>query len=121
MPSGKPFLYQHTISSLQIGQTIRELAAAAAWAEAWSPRATREVRSSLSVDRGVLEAWELSDTELSDGESRSVGRDSGFFATGGARFFPLPRTLPPPRLLLAAIISIGTTYGSLSGLLPAVS
>ena len=84
---------------------MRELAAAAAWADTCSLRATLEVRSSLSVDSGVLEVCGLSETELSEGESRSVGRAGGLFGTGGARFFPLPSTLPPPRLLLAAMVS----------------
>lgn len=61
-----------TISSLHIGQTRRELAAAAAWAEVWSSRATRDVRSSFSVDMGVLDVCELRDTELSEGDSSPI-------------------------------------------------
>lgn len=49
-------MYVHTISSLHIGHTILELAAAAAWAEPCSSRATLKVMSSFSVDIGVLDA-----------------------------------------------------------------
>lgn len=109
-------LAQHTISSLHIGHTIRELAAAAAWAEPCSSRATREARSSLSVDRGVPDVCELSDTELSEGESGSglsrPGLSRGCLLVetggGGAKLFPLPRTRPPPRLLRAAISIVET-------------
>lgn len=72
----------------------------------------REVRSSVSVVMGVLEARELNETELSEGESRGglwiAG--TGFLGAGdadgvgGARFLPLPRTRPPPRLLREAIL-----------------
>lgn len=93
----------HTISSLHIGQTILELAAAAAWAVPCSSRATRAVMSSFSVDMGVLEVCELRDIELLDGDRAPEGRNCGLTGTGGARFLPLPSTLPPPRLLLAAI------------------
>lgn len=95
----------HTISSLHIGQTILELAAAAAWAVPCSSRATRAVMSSFSVDIGVLEVWELSDMELFEGDKAPDGRRSGLFGTGGARFLPLPSTRPPPRLLREAILS----------------
>lgn len=93
-----------TISSLHIGQTSRELAAAAAWAEPCSSRATRDVRSSFSVDMGVLEVCELNDTELSEGDSRPICLGWGGCGGGGAaRPFPLPSTRPPPRLLRAAM------------------
>lgn len=94
----------HTISSPHIGQTILELAAAAACAVACSSRATRDVMSSFSVDIGVLEVCELSDIELSEGDRPPDARNCGLFGTGGARFLPLPRTLPPPKLRLAAMI-----------------
>lgn len=93
-----------TISSLHIGQTILELAAAAAWAVPCSSSATLAVMSSFSTDKGVLEVCELSDIELSEGERPPEGRSCGFWATGGARFLPLPSTLPPPKLLLVAMI-----------------
>ena len=101
----KPIDQSHTISSLHIGQTILELAAAAAWAVPCSSRATRAVMSSFSVDIGVLEVWELSDMELFEGDKTPDGRRSGLFGTGGARFLPLPSTRPPPRLLREAILS----------------
>jgi hypothetical protein len=94
----------HTISSLHIGQTILELAVAAAWAVPCSSRATRAVMSSFSVDMGVLEVCELRDIELLDGDRAPEGRNCGLTGTGGARFLPLPSTLPPPKLLLAAMI-----------------
>jgi hypothetical protein len=98
-----------------MGHTIRELAAAAAWAEACSSSATREVRSSFSADKGVPDVCELSDTELSDGDSRPVFKTAclggGAGGGGGARFLPLPSTLPPPNCLRAAmaIAFVGTT------------
>ena len=44
--------------------------------------------------------------ELFEGDRAPEGRRSGLFGTGGARFLPLPSTLPPPRLLRAAMISL---------------
>lgn len=52
-----------------MGQSNLELADAAA-AEPGSVRAIRELMSSSCVDRGVLDAWELSDSELSEGDNR---------------------------------------------------
>lgn len=72
--------------------------------------ATREVKSSVSVEIGVLEAWELRETELSEGESKLVFRECCcacwccLAATAGDRFLPLPSTLPPPSDLRAAMI-----------------
>ena len=60
--------------------------------------------SSFSVDIGVLEVCELRDIELLDGDRAPEGRSCGLTGTGGARFLPLPSTLPPPRLLLAAML-----------------
>jgi len=94
----------HTISSLHIGQTILELAAAAAWAVACSSRATRAVMSSFSVDMGVLEVCELKDIELFEGDRAPEGRNCDLTGAGGARLLPLPSTLPPPKLLRAAMI-----------------
>ena len=95
----------HTISSLHIGHTILEVAAAAAGAEPCSLRATFAAISSCSVDSGVLEVWLLSDIELSEGDKIAGLRVTGglFGGGGGARFFPVPSTLPPPKLLLFAI------------------
>jgi hypothetical protein len=61
--------------------------------------------SSFSVDIGVLEVWELREMELFEGDRALEGRRSGLLGTGGARFLPLPRTRPPPRLLRAAMVS----------------
>ena len=60
--------------------------------------------SSFSVDIGVLDVCELRDIELLDGDKAPEGRNCGLMGTGGARFLPLPSTLPPPRLLLAAML-----------------
>lgn len=98
-----------TISSLHIGQTRRELAAAAAWAEPCSSRATRDVRSSFSVDMGVLDVCELNDTELSEGDSRPICLGWGGAVGGAARPLPLPSTRPPPRLRRAAMTGIMTS------------
>ena len=102
-----------TISSLHIGQTMRLLAAAAACAEPCSSRAMREVRSSWSVDIGVLEVCDDSDTELSEGDNRPGVRTVCWMCLGvtvedvagdgGARPLPDPSTRPPPRLLRAAM------------------
>lgn len=61
---------------------------------------------------GVLEAWELSESELDDGDNRPV--PLGMLAVllvvlvvrGWANAvtpFPLPITLPPPKVLRAAM------------------
>lgn len=60
--------------------------------------------SSFSVDIGVLEVCELRDIELFEGERAPEGRSCGLMGTGGARFLPLPSTLPPPKLLLADML-----------------
>ena len=65
--------------------------------------------SSLSAGTGGgLDVWELRETELSDGDNRPVFRttDLGDAAVGagGARFFPFPRTRPPPKLRRFAIV-----------------
>lgn len=57
----------------------------------------------------VLEDLELSDTELSEGDSSPVVRIGGLdvggggVGAGGARFLPDPKTRPPPRLRCAAM------------------
>jgi hypothetical protein len=59
--------------------------------------------SSFSVDIGVLDVCELREIELFEGDNAPEGRSCGLMGTGGARFLPLPSTLPPPKLLLAAM------------------
>lgn len=70
----------------------------------------REVRSSSCVEIGVLDVWELSEIELFDGEStpglRKICRAAVAGGAGGSRFFPLPNTRPPPRLLRFAIMRL---------------
>ena len=105
VPQDSPVL---TISSLHMGHTILELAAAAAWAEACSSRATRDVRPSFSVDTGMLDACELRDTELSEGDSKPEFGVCDLFTGGGARLLPVPSTLPPPKALLAAMFVTDT-------------
>jgi hypothetical protein len=97
-----------TISSLQMGHTSRFEAAAAATALSPDPSRTFVPMSSL------LDVCELSETELTEGESRLALRrwageaagdaaawgDSGCVdddGTAGERCRPLPSTRPPPR------------------------
>jgi len=62
------------ISSLHIGHTSFELAEAAAALSGWSS-ATFELMSCVStVDAGEVEGWELSETELSEGDSKLTFR-----------------------------------------------
>ena len=68
--------------------------------------------SSFSVDTGVLDVWLLRDTELSDGDNKPECRTGALLCVGGARFLPLPRTRPPPRLRRLAIAH-GNTRSSL--------
>lgn len=69
----------------------------------------RDARSSSCVDKGVLDACELRETELSEGD-RTPGRIAGLgllAASGGAggpRLFPFPSTRPPPRLRREAML-----------------
>jgi hypothetical protein len=97
----------NTISSLHIGQTMRELAAATAWLEPCSSRATLAVISSFSVDIGVLDVWLLNDNELAEGDRAAVLRKGGFGCAGdrdwgAAGLFPGPRLRP--RVRLAAML-----------------
>jgi hypothetical protein len=79
------------MSSLQMGQTRRELAAAAPTGPLLASRAILDAISSVSV----VEVWELdaSDRELSEGVSW-WGRWG--LLTAGDSERPLPKTLPPP-------------------------
>jgi len=100
-------MYEPTISSLHIGHTSRLDARAAAFS--LGPIKTLLLISSLVSDvlAGLLDVCELSDTELSEGESRLALRR--WMAAGcgdaaaGDRFLPLPSTRPPPRDLREAI------------------
>ena len=88
-----------------MGHMSLELAEAAATEGPCSPIATRDVRSSASDDMGVVEVCELKDTELSDGESRLAFRECcGLAAVAGDNDLPLPKILPPPSDLRAAIL-----------------
>lgn len=90
-----------TISSLQIGQASCGAEAAGAADMEVSPfsREIRDVRSCASGENCDVEACELKDTLLADGErARALGCGDGA-GTGGERFFPLPRTRPPPSVL----------------------
>lgn len=74
-------------------------------------RATREVRSSWSVEMGVLEAWELNERELDEGDKRPVPLLLWLIVlvlvfrgcANAVTPFPLPITLPPPKVLRAAM------------------
>ena len=107
--SGKEIYYslpqqQQLNVESRLREEILELAVAAAGEAPCSSRATRAVMSSFSVDIGVLEVCELREIELFEGERAPEGRNCGLIGTGGARFLPLPSTLPPPKLLLAAML-----------------
>ena len=60
-----------------------------------------------AVLAGLLDVWELSETELSEGESRLALRRWTAAGCGegawGDRFRPLPRTRPPPKDLREAM------------------
>lgn len=82
-------------------------------ADVCASRAMREVRSSWSVEMGVLEACELSDRELDDGDSRPVLALvlmlmlllPAVFRGGASAVtpLPLPITRPPPKVLRVAM------------------
>lgn len=56
---------------------------------------------------GVFEVEELSDKELSDGESKLVLRACwGDGETAGESDLPLPNILPPPRVLPEVMVAI---------------
>jgi hypothetical protein len=91
---------------LQIGHTSLLDALAAAFSV--GPSSTLLVISSLgsAVLAGLFDACELSDTELSEGDSRLALRRwtaDGCGEMAGDRFLPLPSTRPPPRDLREAI------------------
>lgn len=100
-------MYEPTISSLHIGHTSRLDARAAAFS--LGPIKTLLLISSLVSDvlAGLLDVCELSDTELSEGDSKLALRrwtaDGCGDAAAGDKFLPLPSTRPPPRDLREAI------------------
>ena len=84
------------ISSLHIGQASLELAAAATAGLSTSLCSNEilELRSCASVEGWEVEAEELTERVLSEGESRLESRAG--YVGAGARFRPLPSTRPPP-------------------------
>ena len=71
-----------------------------------------------AVLAGLLDVCELSDTELSEGDSRLAlrmccGRGCGEAA--GDRFRPLPSTRPPPKDLREAMMSVSRLEGLVEG------
>lgn len=102
--------HEPTISSLHIGHTSLLDALAAAFSV--GPISTLLLMSSRVswVLAGLMDVCELSDTELSEGDSRlALRRWAGAVAVGcgggaaGDRFLPLPSTRPPPRDLREVI------------------
>lgn len=87
----------HTISSLQIGQSSFELAAATDEGPPFC-KETTELKSWLISGSGDVAKGEADDpadeTILSAGEVKSEIRCAG--GAGGAKDFPLPNILPPP-------------------------
>jgi len=66
--------------------------------------------SSVSEEIGVVDACELKDIELSEGDRKLVfrlccGLDVAIAASAGDSDFPLPKILPPPNDLRAAMTS----------------
>ena len=98
MISEVPILYGkafQTISSLHIGQASLVLAAtAAALSDSLCSSEILELISWASVESCDVEAEELTERVLSDGESK-LEFLAGYVGAG-ARLRPLPRTRPPP-------------------------
>jgi hypothetical protein len=91
---------QLTISSLQMGQTSRLEALAAAFSAAGSKTLLVMSSRASAVLAGLLDVCELSDRELSEGDSKLALRRwwaGGRGDTAGDRLRPLPSTRPPPR------------------------
>ena len=59
---------------------------------------TLEVKSRASTDSCDVEGEDLTETELADGDNKLVFLVGKRFAVG-TKDLPLPRILPPPRLL----------------------
>lgn len=95
-----------TISSLHIGHASCEpdTAGAADMEVSALSREIREARSCASGENCEVEACELRDRLLVEGDSRPLGcGDEVEVAGEGERFFPLPRTRPPPSTLRAMV------------------
>lgn len=81
-----------------------------------------------AVLAGLLDVWLLSDSELSEGDSRLALRTwlccacgacnacacGGAGDTAGDKFLPLPSTRPPPRDLREAIVGEEEYLGTMS-------
>lgn len=88
-----------TISSLQIGQDSLDAEEdTAAVSASFCANETFEVRSRASTDSCDVEGEELTESGLTDGDNK-VGFLDGKELPGGNNDLPLPRILPPPRLL----------------------
>lgn len=107
-----------TISSLHIGHTSLLDALAAAFSFELS-KTLLEMSSRVSaVLAGLLDVWELNETELSEGDSRLALRwwaccgrvTAAGEAAAGDRFLPLPRTRPPPSDLREVMMSAVEGY-----------
>jgi hypothetical protein len=101
-----------TISSLHIGQASLELAEVATLGADESPwsKDTLEAKSWLS-DEGGVETPDSRERLLGEGETRwALDLWSWGDRAAGDNDFPLPRILPPPRVLLDMILSHGGTH-----------
>jgi hypothetical protein len=70
---------------------------------------------------GLFEVWELSETELSEGDRKLALRrwwagGWGDMACAGERFLPLPSTRPPPSDRREAMASVSRQFGRVPGL-----
>ena len=106
---------KRTISSLQIGQASRGPAAREeSLFSSFCSKDTRELRSWGSVDGCDVDADEVTEIELAEGESRLELR-WGKAAEAGASPLPLPSTLPPPSFL-DDIVRVRGTHESQSAI-----
>ena len=81
-----------------MGQTMRAVAAAAAWEATESPL-SKEIREAISwlSDEGGVDVCELRERVLAEGDRCVLaGRGDG---AAGESVLLLPSTLPPPRVL----------------------
>lgn len=88
-----------TISSLQMGQnSLDGEADTEVVLPSFCSNDTLEVKSRASTDSCDVEWEELIESELTDGDNKLVFLAGKGFAVGN-KDLPLPRILPPPRLL----------------------